>query len=236
MKIEIWSDVVCPWCAVGKARLDTALAAFPHAEEVAVEFRSFELDPTAPLAGGEPMVDVLARRYQTTPEQAVAMMSRVADLAAQEGLVMHMERTRHSNTTAAHRLLHLALDSGGADLQARVNADLMAAHFEHGLDVGDQDVLRRVAVEAGLDPGDVDEVLASERYADAVAADVRQARAYGATGVPFFVVDEKYGVSGAQSVEVFTQVLERAWAEAHPLETIGAEAADGVCGPDGCPI
>jgi predicted DsbA family dithiol-disulfide isomerase len=218
MIIEIWSDVVCPWCAIGRARLDAALADFPHAGQVEVVLRSFQLDPDAPVVNdgsAEPMVDVLARRYGVGRDEAAGMMKRVEGLASAEGLVMHMETTRHSNTVDAHRLLQLAAASGGGELQKRLNSGLMAAYFEHGEDVSDHDVLRKVALGAGLDAAEVDQVLEGEPYADAVAADVRQAHAYGATGVPFFVIDRRYGVSGAQPVEVFTQVLERAWAD-HP--------------------
>ncbi len=235
MKIEIWSDVVCPWCAIGKKRLDDALAEFPHAGDVEVVIRSFELDPTAPVGGSEPMVDVLGRKYGVGAIEAATMMGRVEGIAADEGLVMHMASTIHSNTRDAHRLLHLALETGGRDLQARLNADLMAAHFERGADVADHDVLRSVARGAGLDAETVDDVLAGDAYADAFDADVRRARAYGATGVPFFVIDEKYGVSGAQPRELFTQVLEQAWAEANPLQMAGAADAE-ACGPEGCPI
>jgi predicted DsbA family dithiol-disulfide isomerase len=210
MKIEIWSDVVCPWCAIGRGRLETALAGFAGADRVEVVLRSFELDPSAPVGSSEPMVDVLAGKYGVGHDEAVAMMARTEDLAAAEGLEMHMDKTLHSNTVDAHRLLHLALESGGAELQLALNAALVDAHFRDGEDVGDHAVLRRVAIETGLDEAAVDDVLRGERYADAVAADVLQARAYGATGVPFFVIDEKYGVSGAQPVEVFTQVLETA--------------------------
>ncbi len=173
--------------------------------------RSFELDPSAPVGSSEPMVDVLASKYGVARDEAAQMMARTEDLAAAEGLEMHMEKTLHSNTVDAHRLLHLALEAGGSELQLALNAALVDAHFRDGEDVGDHAVLRRVAVDAGLDEAEVDDVLGGERYADAVAADVRQARAYGATGVPFFVIDQKYGVSGAQPVEVFTQVLETAF-------------------------
>jgi predicted DsbA family dithiol-disulfide isomerase len=210
MIVEIWSDVVCPWCAIGRARLDTALSQLEPPADVEVVLRSFELDPTAPVGAAEPMVEVLAARYGLTRDEAAGAMARTEDLAAAEGLEMHMETTLHCNTVDAHRLLHLALDAGGPDLQKSLNAALVDAHFRDGADVGDHAVLRKVAVEVGLDESRVDEVLAGDTYAEAVAADVRQARAYGATGVPFFVIDRKYGVSGAQPVEVFAQVLERA--------------------------
>jgi predicted DsbA family dithiol-disulfide isomerase len=211
MMIEVWSDVVCPWCAIGRSRLETALAGFAGADQVEVVLRSFELDPSAPVGSSEPMVDVLASKYGVASEEAARMMARTEDLAAAEGLEMHMEKTLHSNTVDAHRMLHLALERGGPELQLALNAALVDAHFRDGLDVGDPAVLRKVAVEAGLDETEVSDVLDGERYVDAVAADVQQARAYGATGVPFFVIDRRYGVSGAQPVEVFTQVLETAF-------------------------
>ena len=213
MMVEIWSDVVCPWCAIGRSRLDAALADFAHADGVEVVLRSFELDPSAPVGGSQPMVEVLAEKYGVARDEAAGMMARTEGLAADEGLVMHMATTLHSNTVDAHRLLHLALATGGPDLQARLNADLVAAHFERGEDVGDHAVLRRTAVEAGLDAAAVDDVLSSDRYAAEVAADVQQARAYGATGVPFFVVDGRYGISGAQPTELFAQALAQAWSE-----------------------
>jgi len=132
------------------------------------------------------------------------------------------------------RLLHLALQVGGPALQLELKEALLAAYFTRGESVGDPDVLRKAAVEAGLDPARVDEVLGSSEYADAVQADIDQARAFGATGVPFYVVDRKYGISGAQPTEVFSQVLERAWDESHPkLDLVGGADA---CGPDGCAI
>ena len=213
MMVEIWSDVVCPWCAIGRSRLDAALADFPQADGVEVVLRSFELDPTAPVGGSQPMVEVLAEKYGVARDEAVRMMARTEGLAADEGLVMHMATTLHSNTVDAHRLLHLALATGGPDVQARLNAALVGAHFERGEDVGDHAVLSRTAVAAGLDGAAVDDVLAGDAYADDVAADVRQARAYGANGVPFFVIDGRYGISGAQPTEVFAQALAQAWSE-----------------------
>ena len=214
MMVEIWSDVVCPWCAIGRSRLDAALADFDHADGVAAEvLRSFELDPSAPVGGSKPMVEVLAEKYGVPRDEAVRMMARTEGLAADEGLVMHMATTRHSNTVDAHRLLHLALATGGPDVQARLNAALVTAHFERGEDVGDHAVLRRTALAAGLDAAAVEDVLAGDRYAAEVAADVQQARAYGATGVPFFVIHGRFGISGAQPTEVFAQALAQAWSE-----------------------
>lgn len=233
MRIEIWSDVVCPWCYIGKRRLETALAGFEGRDEVEVVYRSFELDPTAPRHGDEPTLSSLARKYGRPEDEMRQMMQQVADTAAGEGLDFRLLDNVHTNTVDAHRLLHLALEAGGPARQRDLKEALLAAYFLEAENVGDHDVLARVAVEAGLEEARVREVLASQEYADAVAADVAQARAYGATGVPFFVVDSRYGVSGAQPVEVFTQVLERAWEERRPaLDLVGSDA--DACGPDGC--
>ena len=235
MQIEIWSDVVCPWCFIGKRRLESALAAFPHRDEVEVVFRSFELDPSAPTPASEPVVNMLARKYGVSVEQAAQMQDQVTQVAAEVGLEYHLDKTLHANTVDAHRLLHLALDEAGPRVQADLKEALMTAYFTRAEDVTDHEVLRKAATDAGLDPSRVDAVLASQEYADAVRADIEQARAFGATGVPFFVVDRKYGISGAQPVQVFTQVLERAWADSHPSLTVVGDQADAtVCGPDGC--
>lgn len=238
VQIEIWSDVVCPWCYVGKRRLEAALAGFEHAEEVEVVFRSFELDPTAPRSTGgtpEPTTGVIARKYGRSIEDMRHLQQQLVDLAAEDGLDLRLFDTVHTNTVDAHRLLHLALEAGGPQLQQRLKEALLAAYFTDARDVGDPEVLTQVAVGVGLEPDRVAEVLAGEEYAAAVAGDVAQAQAFGATGVPFFVVDRRYAVSGAQPTEVFAQLLDRAWQESRPtLEPVGTDGE--VCGPDGCPV
>jgi predicted DsbA family dithiol-disulfide isomerase len=240
MRIEIWSDVVCPWCYVGKRRLERALAGFEHADDVEIVYRSFELDPTAPRStdspgGHELSTGVIARKYGRSEDEMRDMQQQLIELAAQDGLDFKLFDTVHTNTVDAHRLLHLALETGGAALQRELKEALLAAYFTHARNVGDHGVLTEVAVATGLDEARVREVLAGEEFTDAVEADVAQARAYGATGVPFFVVDRKYGVSGAQPAEVFGQLLDQAWAESHPvLQTVGGDAE--ACGPDGCAI
>ena len=235
MRIEIWSDVVCPWCFVGKRRLETALSTFDHADEVEVVYRSFELDPSAPHHGHELSTGVIARKYGRSEDEMRDMQQQLIDLAAEEGLAFRLFETVHTNTVDAHRLLHLALEAGGPALQRELKEALLSSYFESAQDIGDHDVLTTVAAGVGLDAARVAEVLASDEYADAVTADIAQARAYGATGVPFFVIDQKYGVSGAQPAAAFTQVLEQAWTEAHPvLQMAGGDAE--ACGPDGCPV
>ncbi|WP_166140267.1 DsbA family oxidoreductase [Nocardioides ochotonae] len=235
MRIEIWSDVVCPWCYVGKRRLEAALAGFAHADEVEVVYRSFELDPSAPQHGTEPSVVSLSRKMGRPEEQVREMVGGLMETAAADGLELRLLDTVHTNTVDAHRLLHLALETGGPALQGTLKEELLAAYFTRAEDIGDHAVLRTAALAAGLDAARVDAVLSGEEYADAVAADIAQARAYGATGVPFFVVEGTYGISGAQPTEVFSQVLEQVWTETHPvLQTVGGDAE--ACGPDGCAI
>jgi predicted DsbA family dithiol-disulfide isomerase len=231
MRIEIWSDVVCPWCYIGKRRLEQALAEFPHRAEVEVVYRSFELDPTAPEVPVESTVEALARKWGTGVDQARDAMARGDEVAAEVGLEFRHHDAPHARTVDAHRLLHLALEAG---VQADLKEALLAAYFGRGESMGDHDVLRKAAADAGLDPARVDTVLAGDEYADAVRADIEQARAFGATGVPFYVVDRAYGISGAQPTEVFSQVLDRAWADSHPaLDVVGGADA---CGRDGCAI
>lgn len=236
MRVDIWSDVVCPWCSIGKRRLERALAGFPH--EVEVVFHSFLLDPSAPTEPTRTAQQMLAGKYGLTEAQAAEQQARVIAVAAEEG----MDWQRHVDspfvgTVDAHRLLHLALAEGGPAVQASLKDALLHAYFGEARNVADHEVLREVAASVGLDASRVEEVLASEEYVDAVVADVDQARAYGATGVPFFVIDGRYGVSGAQPTELFTQALERAWADTHPvLETVPGAADAEECGPDGCPV
>ena len=234
MKIEIWSDVVCPWCYIGKRRIENALAAFGHEDEVEVHWRSFQLDPGAPTEPTEGTASMLARKYGQSPEGAKQMQDRVEAVAAEEGLVYRLAETLHLNTVDAHRVIHLAHQQGGIELQGRVKEALLEAYFTHARNVADHRVLREVAVATGLDPARVDEVLGSREFEQEVWADIEQAQAYGASGVPFFVIDQKYGVSGAQPTEVFTQVIEKAWSEAHPRIEVLATGEE--CGPDGCAI
>ena len=233
MRIEVWSDVVCPWCYIGKRRLESALEAFPHRDEVEVVYRSFELDPTAPEVPVETTVVSLAKKFGTDVAGARELMTRADGAAADVGLHFQHADAPHARTVDAHRLLHLALDEGR---QAELKEALLEAYFTRGESMGDHAVLRQVAVSVGLDPAQVDAVLGGEQYLDAVHADIEQARAYGANGVPFFVVDQRYGLSGAQPTEVFSELLDRAWADSHPsLQTVGGADAD-ACGPDGCAI
>jgi predicted DsbA family dithiol-disulfide isomerase len=234
MRIDIWSDVVCPWCYIGKRRLESALEEFGHADDVEVVYHSFELDPTAPKVGTESVVDALASKYRTDLEGAQQMMAQMAEAAAGEGLEFGYDHATHTSTVDAHRLLHLALAEGGPRLQGELKEALLAAYFTRGESMGDVEVLRKAAADVGLDAGAVDQVLTSDAYQDEVRADIGQARAYGITGVPFFVVDGRYGVSGAQPADVLVQVLQRAWDERSPGLTMTGDGE--ACGPDGCAV
>jgi predicted DsbA family dithiol-disulfide isomerase len=217
MLIEIWSDVVCPWCAVGKARFEQALARFPHADQVEVRWRSFELDPDAPAERDGDYVGHLAAKYGGGREGAQAMIDRMTDVAAAEGLDFRFDVARPGRTFDAHRLLHLAADRGRQHDLAEV---LFRATFTDGEPIGDLEALQRLAVAAGLDEVEVKEVLAGDGYAEAVRADQAQARAYGISGVPFFVLDRAVGVSGAQPADVLLHAMEQAWARTAPLDLI----------------
>ncbi|CAN5478625.1 DsbA family oxidoreductase [soil metagenome] len=231
MHIEIWSDVVCPWCYIGKRRLEEALAAFPHRDEVEIVWRSYQLDPTAPRVATESMAEALGRKYGGGLDGAREMMANVQQVAAEVGLdYSRMSESLRVNTIDAHRLLHAA-----GDLRGELKEALLRAYFVELRNVADHDELTAIATEVGLAEDDVRRVLASDEHLADVEADVEAAQELGAGGVPFFVVDRRYGISGAQPVEVFAQTLERAWADRAPLTVVGSESGGGaVCGPDGC--
>jgi predicted DsbA family dithiol-disulfide isomerase len=213
MQVEIWSDVVCPWCYLGKRRFERALSEFEHRDDVQVVYRSFELDPTAPAGVTTPTVQRLADKYRMTPAQASQAQRDMEQRAAGDGLTFKMGSLRSGNTRDAHRLIQLAKDRGR---QPEMVERLHRAYFTDEDSVFDHEALTRLGVEAGLDRDDVAVVLASDAYTDHVDTDEAMAHAIGATGVPLFVIDRKYGISGAQPTGTITQVLEQAWREANP--------------------
>lgn len=234
MKIDIWSDVVCPWCYIGKRRFESALARFAHRDQVEVTWHSFELDPAAPRHTPGSLNDMLARKKGISPAQAAAMNAQVTALAAQEGLDYKLDQAQQGNSFDAHRLIHLAARH---DLQGAAKERLLRAYFTEGLLISDADTLVKLGTEIGLPPDEIRSMLASNAYADDVQADERQASAYGISGVPFFVIDEQYGVSGAQSTEVFLDALEQIWVKSHPLTLVGAGTADaGSCDDGSCAV
>jgi predicted DsbA family dithiol-disulfide isomerase len=226
--VEIWSDIACPWCYVGKRRFEAALAGFEHRDEVGVTWRSFELDPGAPLDRGVDSATHLAAKYGTTRERALAMHENMAAMAAGDGLDFRFDLARGGNTFDAHRLLHLAGEHGS---QNALKERLFRAYFTEGRLVSDPEVLERLGREAGLPEDDVSELLGSDRYADEVRDDERTAASLGITAVPFFVVDRALGASGAQPPEVLGDLLRRGWAARSPVTVV---AAGESCGIDGC--
>lgn len=231
MRVEIWSDVVCPWCYVGKRRFESALARFPHAEEVEVVWRSFELDPSAPATSDVDLLDHLASKYGVSRDEAQAMNDRVTAVAAGEGLSFRLDRARRGNTFDAHRLLHLAAARGRAgELEER----LMAAYFTEGEPIADGAALERQAVAVGLDGDNARRVLAGDAFAADVRADQADARRLGITSVPFFVFNRRYGVAGAQPADVLLGALQQAWEERPPVSVLSTAGPPGeACGPDG---
>lgn len=228
MRIDVWSDIACPWCAVGKRRLENALARFEHREAVTVAWHSFLLDPHAPADWGVPQDELLARKYGCSVEEAHAMDARMTAEAAKEGLTFRFDRVRVGSTRDAHRLLHLAEAKG---LGTATMDRLMRAYLEEGVLMADPEALVRLGTEVGLAECDVRFMLAGDAYAEDVQADLDEARRLGISGVPFFVIEGKYGVSGAQPAETMLGILDEVWQRERPLTTVGAGE---VCGPDGC--
>ncbi|MFD9405215.1 DsbA family oxidoreductase [Streptomyces sp. NPDC060011] len=239
MRVEIWSDIACPWCYVGKARFEKALDAFPHRDEVEVVHRSFELDPGRAKGDIQPVLTMLTKKYGMSEAQAQAGEENLGTQAAAEGLDYRTRDRDHGNTFDMHRLLHLAKEKGRQD--ELIGLFYRANFAEERSVFGDDERLVELAVAAGLDADDARRVLADPSvYATEVRADEREAAELGANGVPFFVLDRTYGVSGAQPTEVFSQALTQAWGERPQLTLIqdAKSAEDGAeaCGPDGCAV
>ncbi len=223
MEVEIWSDIACPWCYVGKRRFESALSQFDHAGEVKITWRSFELDPeAAPETEGE-MAQRLADKYGMSIEQARTMEASMTATAAAEGLDYHLDIRRSANTFDGHRLIHLATEHGLGDA---MKERLLRAHFSEGELVSDHDALVKLATEVGLDADEARSMLASDRFADEVRADEVTARQFGISGVPTFVVDRQIGLSGAQAPAQLLALLDQGWEQRAPV----AVAADGDAG------
>jgi predicted DsbA family dithiol-disulfide isomerase len=236
MDVEIWSDVVCPWCYIGKRRFERAVASFDHSGEVTVTYRSFELDPDAPAQRTGTNAEHLARKYGMTIAQAEQANEQMTERAAADGLEFRLDVIRGGNTFDAHRLLHLAKDRG---LQPEMKDRLLRATFTEGLPIADKPTLVRLAAEVGLPEAQVQAVLDGDGYADAVRADELQAARYGISGVPFFVADGKYAVSGAQPPKVLLQLLRRAYDERSRLTPVAVTTdgnSEASCDGDSCAV
>ncbi len=204
ISVDVWSDVACPWCYLGKHRLEQAIDA--SGADVTVTWHSFQLDPTIPRGEHTPHAEALAKKFNAPPEQIELMNQRLVDLGAAEGLEYRFDLYVQANTRDAHRVLHLAQQHG---LGNQMKDRLMRGQFTEGAVMDDADALAAMAVEVGLGEAEVRAVLASDQYDDAVQADIDEAAALGATGVPFFVFDRTFAVSGAQPVATFVEALRR---------------------------
>lgn len=229
LRVQVWSDILCPWCYVGKRRLEKAIGLMPAPDDVEVVWRSFELDPAASRAmpPGTTYAERLARKYGTSLAQAGAMIARMTSIAAAEGLTFRFDLAKPGNTFDAHRLLHLARERG---VQGAVKERLFRAYLTEGEPIGDRDALARLSREAGLDPDEAGRVLAGDAHAGEVRADEEEAGRLGIRAVPFFALGGAHGVSGAQAVETLHQALSRAMAEAPQQAAPGGAS----CTPERC--
>lgn len=237
MNIEIWSDFMCPFCYIGKRRLENVLEQFPHRDEVKLQFKSFELDPNAVVNSGKTNTDYLTSKYNISMEQAQGMNTQMNANARKAGLEYNIDAMIPTNSFSAHRLTHWAETQGKA---LELSERLFQAVFIEGKHAGDLDVLAQLAEEVGLDRNAAATVLSSEQFADNVRADQAEGEQLGIRGVPFFVLDRKFAISGAQPDEVFLDAIQKAWDERSPFTMVESNTADaegnGVCTEDGCEV
>ncbi|HEY1006299.1 MAG TPA: DsbA family oxidoreductase [Sphingobacteriaceae bacterium] len=227
MKVEIWSDIMCPFCYIGKRRFETALAELGLTDRVDLVWKSFQLDPDLEPVPGQSIHQYLAIRKGVSEDEGRRMNEYMTGMAAETGLEYQMDRIIVNNTLDAHRLLHLAAESG---LQSGVKERLFKAYYTEGRDIGNPEVLREIGRSAGIDEKSIADLLATDRFRKEVRADQLEAQQLGAGGVPFFVLNRKYGISGAQSAETFSEVLRKVLEEEKP----GVIAGDGPsCDTDG---
>jgi predicted DsbA family dithiol-disulfide isomerase len=233
LDVQIWSDIACPWCYVGKRRLEAALARFEHRDSVHITWRAFELDPSAPRVrdAATSYAERLAAKYGRSVPEAQGMIDNMTRTAAADGLEFRFDRAQSGNTFDAHRMHHFAAARGLGDA---AKERLLRAYMTEGEPIGEPEVLVRLAADIGLDPSEVRTMLASDAYTREVRDDELEARQLGIRGVPFFVFDGRYGVSGAQPADVLLGVLEKVWTELPDLPAVETVAEGAVCGPDGC--
>lgn len=232
MKVEIWSDFVCPFCYIGKRRFEQALEKFPHKNHVEVIYRSFELDPHADRDSKYNTHEMLAAKYGMSYEQAQAMTNNVAQQAAGVGLTFRFNTAIQTNTFDAHRLMYFAARQGKMH---EMTERLLQAHFTDSDHIGNHETLAALAENVGLDPNEAANMLAGDEHTAEVRNDEQEAKMMGIQGVPFFVINRKYAISGAQPSEVFLSALEKAWSEEQPLTILHDLPGDGctdiACAP-----
>ena len=228
MKVEIWSDVVCPFCYIGKCKFEKALEGFDAKEKVEIVWRSFQLDPDMKYVPGQSVHEYLGKRKGGSAAEGKRMNDAMTAMAKEVGLEYDFDRAIITNTMDAHRLIHLAKEHG---MQGQMKERLFKAYYTEGENVGDMDTLVQLGVEVGLPADEIRSILQSDTYKQEVKMDQALAAQVGARGVPFFVFNDKYALSGAQPPEVFAQVLDKVWEEEKP-QVIG-EAGEGYCNVDG---
>lgn len=236
MKIEIWSDYACPFCYIGKRRLEQALEKFPHREQVEVQFKSYELDPNSPRDLNQDIHEMLSDKYGVSVDEAKRMNQGVGQQASEVGLTFNFDKMIPTNTFDAHRLTHFAKTK---NMDKQLAEKLLYAHFTESRHLGDHEVLADIAEETGIDRNEALSFLADETaLADEVRGDEQVAQQMGVRGVPFFVINQKYGISGAQPTETFLSALEKVWQEEHSTPVLqdlsgsdsqGAACSDGSC-------
>ncbi|SDB98667.1 Predicted dithiol-disulfide isomerase, DsbA family [Raineyella antarctica] len=237
LRVDIWSDIACPWCFIGKRRFEAALAGFAHRDDVRVTWRSYQLDPSLPERYEGSEQEYLASVKGMSSEQVGQMLGTVSEQARTVGLEYDWDRLVPANSLRAHLLLHLAAGTGGVDVGA-VKDDLLSAHFLRGEAISDPEVLVAVGGRHGLSEEAVRTAMEDDRLHAEVLGDFNTARSIGVTGVPFFVLEDKYAISGAQPTELFAQALQKVWEEAHPAPrnfiTLDSDGDAPACGPEGC--
>jgi len=233
LKVQIWSDIMCPYCYIGKRRIEGALAQFSHKEAVEIEWKSFQLDASFVASADDNMAEHLAEKYRKDKEWAQEMMDSMTQNAKNSGLDFHFEKAIMANSFNAHRLLHLAKKN---KVSIELEELLFKAYLTEGKNINDLETLTQLGQQVGLDSKEIDIVLQSDAYAKEVKEDIEMAQSIGVQGVPFFVFDNKYAISGAQHVETFVKTLEKAWEEGQFDSKITLlNTTDGdSCGIDGC--
>ncbi|MFN7100109.1 MAG: DsbA family protein [Flavobacterium sp.] len=233
LKIQIWSDIMCPFCYIGKRRLEAALEQFQYKDAVEIEWKSFQLDANFVASPDDNLVDHLAEKYRKDTDWAKEMLDNMTQNAANSGLDFHFEKAIMANSLKAHQLLHLAKKYILGDALKEL---LLKAYLTDGKDVNDNNTLLDLGLAAGLPTAEIEEVLSSDKYVAEVRADIAEANAIGVQGVPFFAFDNKYAVSGAQHVETFVKTLEKVWDEGNFLikPQLLNDVSGDSCGIDGC--
>ena len=233
LKIQIWSDIMCPFCYIGKRRLENAIDQFGHQDSIEIEWKSFQLDPNFIASEGDNLAEHLAEKYRKDQEWALESLKNTAQTAANSGLEFHFEKVIMANSFNAHRLLHLAKEQ---QLGSELKELLFKAYFTDGKDVNDTETLKELAIKAGLEAQTIDSVLTSDAFDKEVQQDILRAQQIGVQGVPFFVFDDKYAVSGAQYEQTFLNVLEKVWEEGQFQSkiTILNSSESNSCNLEGC--